>query len=50
MNIQKPASARQATLSGVLILVAGFLSLMVMNPTISASLTSSPNAPERSVS
>jgi hypothetical protein len=35
----RPATARQSALTGVLMLAAGFLAMMVMNPAISASLS-----------
>lgn len=53
MTTDKPASRRQSALTGAMMLVAGFLSLMVMNPTISASVTGNPaagNSVQRSVS
>ncbi len=39
MTNDRPATARQSALTGVLMLAAGFLAMMVMNPAISASLS-----------
>ena len=42
MTHRKPNSARPAAFSGLLLLAAGFVSLMLVNPTLSAFVTGSP--------